>query len=309
MSRTDDQALAQWALRGPLPGALQIARFRAMGSPCELLAETDDAAGFLRVAQQVEREVTRIECKYTRFGDGGVLALLRRHPGRRVWLDAETARLIDIAAHWHRRSGGLFDVTGGALQRLWRFGAAAAPPDAVAVECALAHTGFARLRWEAPRLQLPPGMELDLGGLCKEYAVDRAHDLLAAQLDAPALVNLGGDLRVTRARRAGPWRIGLERGDGSRAGGRVVEVESGAVATSGSVRRHVESGGVRHGHVLDPRTGWPVARAPAAVSVAAPTCIESGLHAKIALLHGAGAADYLATAGARGWLATTPGLH
>lgn len=257
MSRTDDQALAQWALRGPLPGALQIARFRAMGSPCELLAETDDAAGFLRVAQQVEREVTRIECKYTRFGDGGVLALLRRHPGRRVWLDAETARLIDIAAHWHRRSGGLFDVTGGALQRLWRFGAAAAPPDAVAVECALAHTGFARLRWEAPRLQLPPGMELDLGGLCKEYAVDRAHDLLAAQLDAPALVNLGGDLRVTRARRAGPWRIGLERGDGSRAGGRVVEVESGAVATSGSVRRHVESGGVRHGHVLDPRTGWP----------------------------------------------------
>ena len=159
------------------------------------------------------------------------------------------------------------------------------------------------------RLELPPGMELDLGGLCKEYAVDRAHDILAARLDAPALVNLGGDLRVTHARGGGPWRIGLENGDGSRAGGRVVHLVAGALATSGGARRHVELRGVRYGHILDPRTGWPVAQAPAAVSVAAPTCIEAGLLAKVALLHGAFAADYLSGAGARGWIAPAPGLH
>ena len=288
---------------------LLAARFRAMGSACELLAETVDAAGFHAVAQQVEREVARIECKYTRYGRSGVLALLRRRAGRRVWLDAETARLIDIAAQWHERSAGLFDITGGALQRLWRFERAKRPPDATAVERALAHTGFGRLHWDAPRLELPPGMELDLGGLCKEYAVDRAHDILATRLDAPALVNLGGDLRVTRARDGGPWRIGLENGDGSRAGGRVVHLAAGALATSGGARRHVELRGVRYGHILDPRTGWPVAQAPAAVSVAAPTCIEAGLLAKVALLHGALAADYLSGAGARGWIAPAPGLH
>ena len=152
-------------------------------------------------------------------------------------------------------------------------------------------------------------MELDLGGLCKEYAVDRAHDLLATRLDAPALVNLGGDLRVTRARRSGPWRIGIESGDGSRPAGRVVDLHDGALATSGTARRHVERQGVRYGHVLDPRTGWPVAGAPAAVSVAAPTCIESGLQAKIALLHGAGAAGYLAASGLRGWIAPAAGPH
>lgn len=288
---------------------LLAARFRAMGSACELLAETVDAAGFHAVAQQVEREVARIECKYTRYGRSGVLALLRRRAGRRVWLDAETARLIDIAAQWHERSAGLFDITGGTLQRLWRFERAKRPPDATAVERALAHTGFGRLHWDAPRLELPPGMELDLGGLCKEYAVDRAHDILAARLDAPALVNLGGDLRVTHARGGGPWRIGLENGDGSRAGGRVVHLVAGALATSGGARRHVELRGVRYGHILDPRTGWPVAQAPAAVSVAAPTCIEAGLLAKVALLHGAFAADYLSGAGVRGWIAPAPGLH
>jgi hypothetical protein len=108
-----------------------------MGSACELLAETVDAAGFHAVAQQVEREVARIECKYTRYGRSGVLALLRRRAGRRVWLDAETARLIDIAAQWHERSAGLFDITGGALQRLWRFERAKRPPDATAASAHL----------------------------------------------------------------------------------------------------------------------------------------------------------------------------
>jgi thiamine biosynthesis lipoprotein len=290
-------------------GDLLAARFRAMASPCELLAEDADAAQFHAAAQRVEREVARIECKYTRFGRSGVVALLRRRAGRRVWLDTESAALLDSAAHWYRRSDGLFDITGGALQRLWRFGAATTLPDPAAIERALAHCGFERLHWQAPHLELPPGMELDLGGLCKEYAVDRAHDILAACLDAPALVNLGGDLRVTRARRAGPWRIGLESGSGTRRGGRIVTLAAGALATSGGARRHVELHGVRYGHILDPRTGWPVAHAPAAVSVAAPTCIESGLQAKIALLHGAGAADYLLASGLRGWIAPAAGLH
>jgi thiamine biosynthesis lipoprotein len=290
-------------------GRMLAARFRAMGSPCELLAEDADPGEFHAVAQQVEREVARIECKFTRFGDSGVLALLRRRAGRRVWLDAETATLIDIAAHWHRHSGGLIDITGGVLQRLWRFGTAVSPPDAAAVARALERTGFARLRWNAPLLELPAGMELDLGGLCKEYAVDRAHDIVAARLAAPALVNLGGDLRVTRAPHGGHWRVGLETAEGGRAGGRVVRLACGALATSGDARRHVRDGSVRYGHILDPRTGWPVPRAPAAVSVAAHTCIESGMLAKVALLHGARAGDYLEAAGARCWIAPAPRLH
>jgi thiamine biosynthesis lipoprotein len=145
-------------------------------------------------------------------------------------------------------------------------------------------------------------MELDFDGIAKEYAVDRAHELLGARLSAPALVNFGGDLRVTRAPRRGHWRVGLESAAGQRSDGRIVALSSGALATSGDVRRHVDWRGRRYGHLLDPRTGWPVPGAPAAVSVAAPTCLESGLLAKLALLHGSGAAEFLATAGARCWV-------
>lgn len=279
-----------------------VARFRAMGSPCEMLAEDAEPEEFTQVAELVAAEAWRIERKFSRFGDAGVLASLRRRAGERVRLDAETAGLIDLAARWHERSGGLIDITCGALQRLWRFGEAAAPPDAAAVDRALGQTGFHRLRWEPPLLTLPLGVELDLGGLGKEYAVDRAHDLIAERLTAPALVNFGGDLRVTRAPHQGHWRIGIETADGGRAGGAVVALASGALATSGDARRHIACDGVRYGHILDPRTGWPVPGAPCAVSVAAPTCLESGLLAKVALLQGRGAAAYLAAAGVRGWI-------
>jgi thiamine biosynthesis lipoprotein len=113
---------------------------------------------------------------------------------------------------------------------------------------------------------------------------------------------LGGDLRATRAPRQGHWRIGLETAEGRRAGGTVITLGSGALATSGDARRHVVVGGVRYGHILDPRTGWPVPDAPCAASVAAPTCLESGLLAKVALLKGPGAAEYLAAAGVRYWV-------
>jgi len=290
-------------------GGRLVARFRAMGSPCEVVAEATEPEEFARAAGLVAGEAWRIERKYSRFSDAGVLATLRRRAGRCVRLDAETAGLIGLAADWHARSAGLFDITTGALQRLWRFGEAVAPPDATAVECTLRRVGFRLLHCALPALCLPPGMELDLDGLAKEYAVDRAHDLLAARLDAPALVNFGGDLRVTRAPRRGHWRVGLETAEGRREGGSVVALEAGALATSGDARRHVVAGGLRYGHILDPRTGWPVPDAPRAVSVAAPTCLESGLLAKVALLQGRGAAAYLAAAGTRCWITPASQEH
>ena len=175
---------------------VQVAGFRAMASPCEILAQDVDPARLARVAGEVVAEVRRIERKFTRFGAAGVPAQLRRCAGRSARVDAETAMLIDIAARWYERSGGLFDITCGALQRLWRFGVATRPPTPDAVARVLPQVGFHRLRWTPPMLSMPPGMEIDLGGIGKEYAVDRAHDLLAAQLDAPALVNLGGDNTV-----------------------------------------------------------------------------------------------------------------
>ncbi|HUY84508.1 MAG TPA: FAD:protein FMN transferase, partial [Steroidobacteraceae bacterium] len=71
--------------------------------------------------------------------------------------------------------------------------------------------GFRRLRWTPPRLELPADMELDFGGIGKEYAVVRAFEMIAAVCTEPFLVNFGGDLRANRPTALGPWQVGVER--------------------------------------------------------------------------------------------------
>jgi thiamine biosynthesis lipoprotein len=136
-------------------------------------------------------------------------------------------------------------------------------------------------------------MEIDFGGIGKEYAVDRAAALLRHAAE-PCLVNLGGDLAVTGPSAGGrPWRIGIEALDASGKPARVLELRRGALATSGDARRFLLKDGHRYGHVLDARTGWPVEGAPRSVTVAAATCTEAGTFSTLALLQGAGAEEFL----------------
>jgi thiamine biosynthesis lipoprotein len=82
---------------------------------------------------------------------------------------------------------------------------------------------------------------------------------------------------------------------------RIVELHRGALATSGDARRYLERDGVRYSHILDPRTGWPVAGAPRSITVAAPTCTEAGMLATFAMLRGPDAESFLDAEGVRYW--------
>jgi FAD:protein FMN transferase len=182
----------------PRPGGIHAAGFVAMASPCEVLVVTDDARIALAVGQVAAQEALRIEAKFSRYRDDSVLAQLHRQQGRPVAVDAETALLIDFAAQCHALSGGMFDITSGVLRRAWKFDGSDKLPSADAVAALLPLVGFHRLTWERPMLTLPQGMELDFGGIGKEYAVDRVLALLCEQFDLPMLVNFGGDLCANR---------------------------------------------------------------------------------------------------------------
>jgi thiamine biosynthesis lipoprotein len=145
-------------------------------------------------------------------------------------------------------------------------------------------------------------MELDFGGIGKEYAVDRAFELLAARCTAPFLINFGGDLRTNRAPAQSPWRVGIERPDTEREATLLLDLQRGALATSGDSRRFLMKNGIRYGHILDPRTGWPVRDAPRSVTVAASSCTEAGQLSTLALLHGALAREFLDQQGVRYWI-------
>jgi FAD:protein FMN transferase len=115
----------------------------------------------------------------------------------------------------------------------------------------------------------------------------RAYELLAARRAGPFLVNLGGDLRANHQPPSGRWQIGVEQPESDRKAALLLQLEHGALATSGDLKRFLLKDGVRYGHVLDPRTGWPVPGAPRSVTVAASSCTEAGLISTLALLHGA----------------------
>jgi thiamine biosynthesis lipoprotein len=281
---------------------LLAVRFTAMASPCEVLVPSMSRHAALAIGAVAAQEAWRIEKKFSRYRDDSVTAWIHRNRGIAIAVDEETAALMDFAGQCFDLSEGLFDITSGVLRRVWRFDGSERIPDTAAVDALLPLIGFAKLQWNPPRLLLPEGMELDFGGIGKEYAVDRAYELLAARNTIPFLVNLGGDLRANRPPAHGPWQVGIERPDSEREPGLLLDLEHGALATSGDSRRYLLRAGVRYGHILHPGTGWPVPGAPRSVTVAASSCTEAGLLATMALLHGARAQAFLDEQGVRYWV-------
>ena len=277
-------------------------QFQAMACPCEVLVDTDD----LNVAQDIldiaSQEAWRIEAKISRYKKGTITDQINTSAGNPVLVDDETAKLIDYADQCFHLSDGLFDITSGVLRKIWTFDGRSAAPSQKAIEETRRLIGWEKVRWTRPVIQVPFGMEIDLGGIGKEYAVDRALGLIRARFDIGVLVNFGGDMAVGGKRRRDlPWTVGIENihrvGDASR----IIQVKRGALATSGDTRKFVSIEGKRFGHILDPRTGWPVAEAPRSVTVAARTCSQAGFLSTVAILKGKNAEDFLNEAGVRFW--------
>lgn len=294
----------------PPPGTLRLEPrgeilavvFAAMASPCELLLPAMDHDKALEIGRFVAEETWRIEKKFSRYRDDSVLAWIHGNRGRELTVDAETAALLDFARHCHELSDGAFDISSGVLRHAWRFDGRDGLPSEASIARLLPLIGFEKISWRAPRLLLPLDMEIDFGGIGKEYAVDRSFDQLAAIFHEPFLINLGGDLRANRPPTHGAWQIGVERPDTERDAALLLTLERGALATSGDSHRCIVQDGKRYGHILDPRTGWPVRGAPRSVTVAASSCTEAGLLATLALLQGAEARNFLEEQGVRYWI-------
>jgi thiamine biosynthesis lipoprotein len=261
--------------------------FQAMGTRCETQLYAKTAAEAARAATAVQADVERLEALYSRYRDTSFLSRINRIAagGGSIEVDAETAHLLDYAATCHAESGGLFDITSGVLRRAWNFKGASLPqPEAIHV--LMRHVGWNKLRWHSPHtLEFPePGLELDFGGIVKEYAADRAATLCREHGAGHALINLGGDIRVVGPHPDGsPWRIAIRDPRAPDGVLQTLELFSGALASSGDYERCIVINGVRYGHILNPLTGWPV-RHMAAVSVAADFCVVAGSAATIGML-------------------------
>ena len=281
---------------------LLAVRFTAMASPCEVLLPLMAEHAAVGIGAVAAQEAWRVEKKYSRYRGDSVTAWIHENRGTAIEVDPETASLIDFASQCFDLSEGLFDITSGVLRHAWKFDGSDRIPEAAVIERLLPQVGFDKLQWRSPRLSLPTGMELDFGGIGKEYAVDRAYELLAARDWTPFLINFGGDLRANRSPSHGPWQVGIERPSTNGGASMLLDLEYGALATSGDSRRYLLKDGIRYGHVLNPLTGWPPPESPRSITVAAGSCTEAGLLSTVAMLQGAGAQAYLDEQGVRYWL-------
>jgi thiamine biosynthesis lipoprotein len=280
--------------------AIGLRQFSFNAMSCKMEVQLFGSAAAAETAfQTVVAETQRIEAKYSRYRPDSLIGRINRSAGREaVSVDEETAGLLDFAAVSHQASGGLFDITSGALRQVWKFDSGRLPSQAQIV-AARARVGWHKLRWQSPSIYLPEaGMEIDFGGLGKEYAADRAAALLMAQGFTSALVNFGGDVCATGPRPDGsPWHIGIHH---PRKAGQLLAtlpLYRGGLATSGDYERNMIVAGQRYGHLLNPLTGWP-AQGMASVTTIADTCLVAGSLASIAMVHGQEGMAFLAGCGA-----------
>lgn len=260
--------------------------FKAMGSPCDIQLFADSPGKAKRVADAAIADVNRLEALYSRYRSDSFLSAINRvaATGGSITVDDETAGLLNYAATCYDQSDGLFDITSGILRRAWRFDQGKLP-DQAQIQELLDKVGWHKLRWTPPVLEFSnPGMEIDFGGVVKEYAVDRAAALCREAGIRHGVVNLGGDIKVIGPRADGsPWRVGIRHPRNKEAVMQTILLREGALASSGDYERCIIVEGVRYGHVLNPKTGWPV-RHLAAVSVVGDFCVVAGSASTIAML-------------------------
>jgi thiamine biosynthesis lipoprotein len=220
----------------------------------------DDEAGRAAI-EAAFAEIERVEALTTRYSDESEISRLNAMDGcTDEPVGAEVARLVARSLAFAEASGGAFDITVAPLMDIWTGPEGGlVPPDEPRLLAALEDVDWSRVRVDtvAGTLTMPAGTKLDLAGVAKGYAVDRATDALRGLDIGTGVVDAGGDVGfVGTPPNSEAWRVGVKHPRGEGIIG-VAMVDAGSVATSGDYQHFSVVDGVRYHHILDPSTGWP----------------------------------------------------
>ena len=253
--------LLSFAVLAPLggceanPSKSQSVEFFTMDTLMSLTACGKNAGAALRAAQA---EIIRLDRLFSISNPESDVYLVNHNGG--AALCAETAALVRESIGLYELTDGAFDITVYPLMDAWGFysGEYRVPSDEERARLlALAGSGKLALEGDALALSLP-GMGIDLGGIAKGYASDRAAETLAENGVTSALISLGGNIMTLGARPDGtPWRIAIRDPLDESAYAGIVRVANMAVVTSGGYERYFELDARSYHHILDPATGMP----------------------------------------------------
>ena len=260
-------------------------QFNAMGCPCELRLYAPTNEDCYHAVHQCVGEINRFEKKFSRYREDSVTAAINRASGvQSICIDQETASILNYAEVCYEQSNGAFDITSGVLRHVWHSGRKTLPLQRE-IDACLTRVGWDKVQHCEEQVYLSVlGMELDFGGVVKEYAADAVVTLAKRLGIRHGLVNLGGDICIIGPQESNaPWPIGIVHPMKADSPIATVWLREGALATSGGYERFIEIEGRQYSHLIDPRTGWPI-DALMSVSVVASQAIVAGSIASVALL-------------------------
>jgi thiamine biosynthesis lipoprotein len=277
---------------GDLPGLINWSRkrelasrsFRSMGGLAAVTLGASSSGRVEPITEQIRTLFEQLEKELSAYRpDNAISHLAEKANVSPVAVSDDAFRVLGLGKHFGELSDGAFDITMAPLATLWGFGRTSEPvalPSEAAIQEQLKLVDYRRLVLAEGTAFLPvKGMAVDLGGIAKGYAVDRAFDLCRSAGIEDFLIDLSGNIRTSgRPRWREKWQIGVRDPlDRSRIIGKVSIQNSMALATSGSYERFVQITGVHYSHVIDPRTGYPVTGTAGATILSGDATTADGL--------------------------------
>ena len=283
---------------------MEYFEFRAMNSAIVLAAEGRPelvAPGFRGAKGFIEAS----EQRFSRFSAQSELSLLNSTPEKWFSASPDLFELVKLAGWYYRQTDGLFDPSilpdlkqAGYDRSIDEVRAQGAVAPGIQRQRVKPRFGELRLDEQARQIWLPPGMEIDLGGIAKGWIAEQAAQILAKYAAACA-VNAGGDVvLIGMPEGQSAWEIGLEDPRDPEQSLATLYAPSGAVATSSIAKRSwLQGERVRH-HLIDPRTGEPAETDWLSVTVFAKQAATAEVYAKVLLIAGSSQApDFISRNG------------
>ncbi len=227
-------------------------------------------------------EIERVEGLLSKFNSRSEISRINAegyiHP---IKVSPETISLIKKSIEFSRLTNGAFDITVGPLMKLWGFGKKynTHAPTPEQLKQALERVGYKNIdiiSEEQSVFLTRPAMSLDLGGIAKGYAMDKAIAVLRKEGIEAALLNAGGDIYCLGGRdKNKKWQVAVQHPRKKNSILTILELEDMACATSGDYQKYIEIDGRRYSHIINPKSGYPCTEVPTSVTVLAEDCVSA----------------------------------
>lgn len=260
----------EFLFTGKTMGTTYAVRVVARQEPVDLGVKIDARLVRINAAMSTYRPDSEIS-RFNRWSD----------PTGPFPISEDFMKIMVVARQLHGLTRGAWDGTIDPLVTLWGFGrdpVVGDLPDRAEIRKRLETVGFHKIAVteDGDLLKTDPDLSLDLASIAKGYGVDQVAELVAREGFRNFLVEIGGEVFASGTTKEGrPWTVGLNRPESGAAADAVylsLPLREQAMATSGDYRIFFEKDGKRYAHILDPRTGWPVANGVVSASIISDAC-------------------------------------